>query len=78
MKNDFCDLSQREIHDLKIPDEVKGFLLSPFQFSQENGFVYVPIESFKELIGLITAHAKALDSQANPDNKSHQSAAVAA
>lgn len=63
MKNDFCDLSQGEIHALQIPDEVKGFLLSPFQFSQQNGFVYVPIESFKEMIDLIAAHAKALDAQ---------------
>lgn len=78
MKNDFCELSQSEIHALQIPDEVKGFLLSPFQFSQQNGFVYVPIESFKEMIDLITAHAKALDAHANPGNKGHQSTAVAA
>lgn len=64
MKNDFCDLPQGEINALQIPDTVKGFLLSPFQFSQQNGFVYVPAESFKEMIDLITAHAQALDAQA--------------
>ncbi|HBP1342002.1 TPA: hypothetical protein L5T32_004346 [Pseudomonas aeruginosa] len=63
MKNDFCDLPQGEIHALQIPDTVKGFLLSPFQFSQQNGFVYVPTEAFKEMIDLITAHAKVMDAR---------------
>lgn len=57
MKNDFCDLPQNEIYALKIPNEVRGFLLSPFQFSQQNGFVYVPKESFKEMIDIITRYA---------------------
>ncbi|MCW8159016.1 hypothetical protein D7243_22885 [Stutzerimonas stutzeri] len=64
MKNDFCDLPQAEIHALQIPNDVAGFLLSPFQYSQENGYVWVPTESFKEMIDIITAHALALDAKA--------------
>lgn len=57
MKNDFCDLSQDEIHNL--PDRFKGFLLSPFQFNKSNGFVMVPEDSFKEMIDIIGECAQA-------------------
>lgn len=57
MKNDFCDLPRSQIMELKIPDEMIGFLLSPFQFSKQNGLVLVPEESFKEMIDFITQYA---------------------
>ena len=63
MKNDFCDLTQAEIRALDVPDTVLGFLLSPFQFNKQNGYVVVPEESFKEMIDLITEHAKNLHAQ---------------
>lgn len=68
MKNDFCDLPQEQIRALRIPDDVAGYLLSPFQYSQENGYVWVPAESFKEMIDLITAHALELDAKARAGN----------
>lgn len=37
MKNDFCDLPQQVIQALKVSDTVKGLLLSPFQWNEQNG-----------------------------------------
>lgn len=68
MKNDFCDLPQRDIAALDVPDAVKGFLLSPFQFNRQNGYVLVPEDSFKEMIDIITEHAQALHVQAQKSN----------
>lgn len=62
MKNEFCELSRREIDALLVPISVQGFLLSPFQFNVRDGFVLVPTEAFKDMIGLITEHAKRLHS----------------
>jgi hypothetical protein len=53
MKNDFCDLPEGEIRALQIPNDLLGYLLSPFQHCKQSGFVYVPEESFKEMIGYI-------------------------
>lgn len=68
MKNDFCDLPQAEIYALNIPIEMKGFLLSPFHLNQQNGYVLVPTDAFKELIGLITEYAILKDSQSKHSN----------
>jgi hypothetical protein len=62
MKNDFCELSHQEIRVLKVTDNVSGFLLSPFQFNEQNGYILVPKEAFKEAIDIITAYAIAVDS----------------
>lgn len=62
MKNDFCELSRKEIDALHIPINVQGFLLSPFQFNVRDGFVLVPTEAFEDLISLITQHAIRLHS----------------
>ncbi|GEM_PF-5503127 len=65
MKNDFCALPQQAIQALKVPDTVKGLLLSPFQCNEQNGFIMVPLDAFKDMIDAITAHALALDAQGN-------------
>lgn len=70
MKNDFCDLPQAEIFALKIPIDMKGFLLSPFQFNQQNGCVLVPSEAFKQLIDFITEYAILKDSMPVSDTDS--------
>lgn len=57
MKNDFCDLSQQDINNLEIPNDLKGFLLSPFQFGKGNGVVPVPVDAFKEMIDYLTQYA---------------------
>lgn len=54
MKNNFCDLPQSEIYALQISDDMKGFLLSPFHFCKQDGYVSVPEDSFKEMIDFIT------------------------
>lgn len=66
MKNDFCDLPQADIYALNIPLDMKGFLLSPFHLNQQNGYVLVPTDAFKELIGLITEYAILKDGQSEP------------
>ena len=58
MKNDYCELSQDQIHAL--PDRFKGFLLSPFQFNLRNGMVAVPEDTFKEMIDIIAECAAAV------------------
>lgn len=62
MKNDFCDLSNKEIRALKVTVNVSGLLLSPFQFNEQNGYILVPKETFKEMTDIITAYAQAVDS----------------
>ena len=57
MKNDFCDLPQDEIHKLKIPMEMRGLLLSPFQFNDDGKWVSVPRETFKQFVDVVAAHA---------------------
>lgn len=57
MKNDFCDLSQADINALDIPNDLKGFLLSPFHFGKQDGVVPVPVEAFKEMIDYLTQYA---------------------
>ncbi|MDU8350930.1 hypothetical protein RYA05_03360 [Pseudomonas syringae pv. actinidiae] len=57
MKNDFCDLPQAEIFALDVPIDLKGLLLSPFQFNQQHGSVIVPTETFKEMIDVITEYS---------------------
>lgn len=64
MKNDFCDLPQQAIQALKVPDTVKGLLLSPFQWNEKNGYIMVPVDSFKDMTDAVTAHALALDAKA--------------
>jgi len=64
MKNDYCDLSESEIHSLPAPDAVKGILLSPFQHNRFGGFVHVPEETFKEMVDLITKQSSARAMQA--------------
>jgi hypothetical protein len=63
-KNEFCDLSRKEIAALQIPDTVAGFLLSPFHLNERDGYILVPTEAFKEMIDLITAHAQAIHAEA--------------
>lgn len=61
MKNFYCQLPEKEITKLKIPDSLRGLLLSPFQFNlQSNGYVMVPEEAFKEMVEAVTAYAKIL------------------
>jgi hypothetical protein len=67
VKNEFCDLPQAEIFALNIPLDMKGFLLSPFHLNQQNGYVLVPAEAFKELIDLITEYAILKDGQSEPN-----------
>lgn len=57
MKNEFCDLPQGEIFALEVSEDLKGLLLSPFQFNQHNGSVIVPTETFKEMIDVITEYS---------------------
>jgi len=54
MKNEFCDLPMNEIHAL--PEQYQGFLLS--RFYKERGFVFVPEDTFKEMIDIVAAVAK--------------------
>jgi len=61
MKNDFCNLSNEEIHALKVTSYVSGLLLSPFQFNEQRGYILVPKEVFKEITDIITAYAQAVD-----------------
>lgn len=49
MKNEFCDLSEDEISAL--PEDSRGFLLS--RFYKERGFVFVPEDTFKEMIDIV-------------------------
>lgn len=64
MKNDFCSLSQQAIQALKVSDNVKGLLLSPFQWNEQNGYIMVPLDAFKDMTDAITAHALELDAKA--------------
>lgn len=64
MKNDFCDLPQQAIQALKVPDTVKGLLLSPFQWNEQNGYIMVPTDAFKDMTDAVTAHALELDARA--------------
>ena len=57
MKNDYCDLAREEIE--RLPEQVRGILMSPFQFTVEGGYVRVPEDTFKHMIELITNFAKA-------------------
>ncbi len=57
MKNDYCDLSYKEIEAL--PERFRGFLFSPFQHNLRNGFILVPEDAFKEMIDIIVECAKA-------------------
>jgi len=57
MKNDFCDLLQQDINSLEIPNDLKGFLLSPFQFGKGNGVIPVPVDAFKEMIDYLSQYA---------------------
>jgi hypothetical protein len=55
MKNDFCSLDEDVIY--RLPRRYIGFLASPFQFNVRDGFVMVPADTFKELIGIIVETA---------------------
>ena len=57
MKNDYCDLPHEDIE--RLPEQVRGLLLSPFQFTVEGGYVRVPEDTFKHMIDLITNFSKA-------------------
>lgn len=64
MKNDYCSLPQQAIQDLKVSDDVKGVLLSPFQWNERNGYIMVPLDTFKDMTDAITAYALELDAKA--------------
>jgi hypothetical protein len=55
MKNDYCDLTHKQIRAL--PERFQGFLLSPFQWNLRNGMVAVPEDTFKEMIDIIAEYA---------------------
>ena len=77
MKNNYCALSQEEIH--RLPERFKGYLLSPFQFNLFFGLVHVPEEKFREMIALIAEYASLPNAQvdragqATPDKQSQES-----
>lgn len=58
MKNNYCRLTEDEVEELNIPNDFKGFFLSPFQFNLENGFVKVPEDCFIEMIEELVHYAK--------------------
>lgn len=64
MKNEFCDMKQEDIR--KLDERFQGFLLSPFQFNVHHGFVYVPEDTFKEMIDLIAEYATTAKMPAPP------------
>lgn len=65
MKNDYCELTQEQIHAL--PDRFKGFLLAPFQFNlQSNGYVSVPERTFREMIAVISEFAVQVGTVSTP------------
>lgn len=57
MKNDYCDLSLEEIE--RLPAQVRGILMSPFQFTLDGGYLRVPEDTFKHMIDLITNFSEA-------------------
>lgn len=69
MKNNFCDLPQKQIQNLNIPVEIKGLLLSPFQFNDDGKWVRVPRETFKEFVDVVTAYALKKDSDSQTIQK---------
>ncbi len=56
MKNNYCDLSEKEI--LKLPEDVHGLLLSPFHFNLKDGYILVPEDTFKNMIDAIVKYTK--------------------
>lgn len=63
MKNDYCDLPREEIE--RLPEQVRGILMSPFQFTVEGGYVRVPEDTFKHMVDLITNFSKAALTEAS-------------
>jgi len=55
MKNDFCDLDETALAELKIPAIAVGLLTSPFQFNVSGAYVHVPLETFKQFTDVVTA-----------------------
>ena len=65
MKNDFCDIDEKELMAMTIPPIAVGLLTSPFQFNVEGAYVKVPTETFKQFTDVVSAHVQLLNSQAN-------------
>lgn len=57
MKNIYCELQEKDIR--KLPERFQGFLLSPFY--SDNKLVYVPENTFKDMVKLITEYAQISD-----------------
>ena len=53
MKNPFCKLEETAIRDL--PEKYQDYLLS--YFACDSGYVYVPRETFQEMIDIIAEKA---------------------
>jgi hypothetical protein len=62
MKNEFCDIDEKRLHKMEIPEIATGLLTSPFQFNVEGRYVRVPVETFKQFTDVVTAYVLA----ANP------------
>jgi len=61
MKNPFCKLEEKDIR--KLPEKYLGYLLSYFASNAE--YVYVPRETFQEMIDIIAE--KAIDDAINSE-----------
>lgn len=66
IKNSFCDLPGEQLLAMNLPDDLMGILLSPFQYSQMNGYIHVPTETFKEMTDYISQYAVLME-KADPE-----------
>jgi len=58
MKNDFCNLNEKQLSELEIPPLAVGLLTSPFQYNERNGWIMVPADTFKKFTDCVTEYVK--------------------
>lgn len=61
VRNSFSKLSDEQIRAIDLPDHLMGLLLSAFQYSELNGFIYVPTETFQEITDYISEYVVLMD-----------------
>ena len=65
MKNAYCKLSEDEIRQLNIPNNLKGLLWAPFEWNLKNGYIMVPEDAFQDFVDITTEYLQSLSTQNN-------------
>jgi hypothetical protein len=65
VKNNYCDLPEAEIRQL--PERYRGFMLSPLHLNLRDGYVWVPEDTFKDMVDIVVEAAKAAALETSPE-----------